>query len=269
LDLLAQACGPSLLDLHADIDHHRCVLTLAGPGPVDAPIAARALATAAAKLVDVSVHDGVHPRLGVMDVMPFVALDDDHEAAVSAAQEFAEWLVRELQVPVFLYDDADPLRRSLPELRRDAYARRSPDLGPAQPHPQLGTTAVGARPPLVAVNCWLDTNDTLIARAIARSVREVDGGLPGVRALGLLLASNDAAQVSMNLVDLPVTGLEDACLQVRRTAAHEGFEVTKVELVGLMPAAELRRCSPEFREWARLDDDQTIEGRLAANASRA
>ncbi len=267
LDLLAQACGPSLLDLHADLDHHRCVLTLAGPGPDDATLGARALATAAAELVDVSVHEGVHPRLGVVDVVPFVALDDDHDAAITAARDFAEWLVEELHIPVFLYDDADPLRRSLPELRRDAYTRRVPDLGPTEPHPRLGTTAVGARPPLVAVNCWLDTNDTLIARGIARSVREIDGGLPGVRALGLLLASSDVAQVSMNLVDLPVTGLEAACLQVRKIAAREGFEVTKVELVGLMPAAELRRCSQEFRDWAELDGDQTIEGRLAARSS--
>ena len=269
LDLLTQACGPSLLDLHADVDHHRSVFTLAGPGSDDAGRAVRALATAASELVDVSVHEGVHPRLGVLDVVPFVALDDDHDMAVTAAQLFAEWLVGALHVPVFLYDDADPLRRSLPELRRDAFARRSPDLGPAQPHPRLGATAVGARPPLIAVNCWLDTNDPLVARGIARSVREIDGGLPGVRALGLLLASGDVAQVSMNLVDLPVTGLEAACRQVQKTAAHEGFEVTQVELVGLMPAAELHRCSPEFQEWAGLSDDLTVEGRLASRRKPA
>jgi glutamate formiminotransferase len=116
----------------------------------------------------------------------------------------------------------------------------------------------------VAVNCWLDTNDMIVARAIAREVREVDGGLPGVRALGLLMESAGVAQVSMNLVDLPVTGLEAACSAVRLAAGRDDFEVTRVEIVGLVPAAELARCSEEFREWAGLSADVTIEARLAA-----
>ena len=264
LDALGAACGPSLLDVHDDLDHHRSVFTLAGPGNRDAETAACALAVAAAERVDLSVHDGAHPRLGVVDVVPFVALDEDHDVAIDAALAFAEWITTELTVPVFLYDDADPLRRSLPELRRDAFRRRGPDLGPDEPHPRLGATAVGARPPLVAVNCWLDSNDVMVARELARAVREVDGGLAGVRALGLILESEDVVQVSMNLVDLPVTGLEQACTEVRRLAGREGFEITRVELVGLLPAAELDRCSPEFRDWAELGPDLTVEGRLAA-----
>ena len=130
------------------------------------------------------------------------------------------------------------------------------------PHPRLGATAVGARPPLIAVNCWLDTNDPIVARGIARELREVDGGLPGVRALGLVLESEGVAQVSMNLVDLPVTGLEVACSAVRLVAARDDFAVTRVEIVGLLPAAELDRCSAEFRAWAELSDDLTIEARL-------
>lgn len=270
LDALAAACGSSLLDVHDDLDHHRSVFTLAGPGLRDAETAVSALATAAAERVDLSVHDGVHPRLGVVDVVPFVALDEDHDVAADAAFAFAEWVAAELEVPVFLYDDADPLRRSLPELRRAAFRTRAPDLGPAAPHPRLGATAVGARPHLIAVNCWLDTNDELVARTLAKQVREVDGGLPGVRSLGLLLSSEDVAQVSMNLIDLPVTGLEAACTEVRRLADREGFDVTRVEIVGLVPAAELERCSEEFREWAQIPEDRTIEGRLAARgASRA
>jgi glutamate formiminotransferase len=263
MDALAGACGASLLDLHDDLDHHRSVFTLAGPGPRDAETAVSALAAMAAERLDLSVHDGVHPRLGVIDVVPFVALDEDHDIATNASLAFAEWIASELAVPVFLYDDADPLRRSLPELRRLAFRGRNPDLGPAAPHPRLGATAVGARPPLIAVNCWLDTNDVLVARELARGVREVDGGLAGVRALGLLLESEDVAQVSMNLIDLPVTGLEDACTTVRRSADKEGFDVTKVEVVGLIPAAELARCSDEFKEWAELTSDLTVEGRLS------
>jgi len=264
LEALAAAVRPSLLDVHDDLDHHRSVFTLAGPGPRDAETAVSALARAAAERVDLSVHEGAHPRLGVVDVVPFVALDEEHDIAADAAHAFAEWIALELEVPVFLYDDADPLRRSLPELRRTAFRKRGPDLGPSVPHPRLGATAVGARPPLIAVNCWLDTNDALVAASLARAIREIDGGLPGVRALGILLSSEDVAQVSMNLVDLPVTGLEAACREVERLADHEGFDVTRVELVGLMPAAELERCSEEFRERADLTDDLTIESRLAA-----
>jgi glutamate formiminotransferase len=266
LDAIADACGPSLLDVHADPDHHRSVFTLAGPGARDAETAASALALFVATSVDLNVHEGVHPRLGAIDVVPFVALDEEHEVAEDAAHSFAAWAVEELAVPVFFYDDADSKRRSLPELRRDAFTKRKPDAGPMRPHPQLGAIAVGARPPLVAVNCWLDTNDELVAREISRRVREVDGGLPGVRALGFLMETQSVAQVSMNLVDLAVTGLEAACTEVRRLAGRDDFDVTRVEIVGLIPAAELERCSEEFREWAGLGDEVTIEGRLSAAA---
>lgn len=252
--------------MHADGDHHRAVFTLAGPGPRDAETSACALARAAAARVDLTDHVGVHPRMGVIDVVPFVALDEEHEVAADAALAFAAWAVEELALPVFFYDDADPKRRSLPELRADAFVKRPPDAGPVRPHPTLGAVAVGARPPLVAVNCWLDTNDMIVARGIAHRVREVDGGLPGVRALGLMMDTAGVAQVSMNLVDLPVTGVEAACSAVRDAAGRDDFEVTRVEIVGLMPAFELARCSEEFREWAGLSDDVTIEARLAARA---
>jgi glutamate formiminotransferase len=263
LDALARACGPSLLDVHADVDHHRSVYTLAGPGPRDAETAAAALARDVATRLDLRDHEGVHPRFGMLDVVPFCALDEDHEIAAAAAHGFADWAASDLDLPVFLYDDADPLRRSLPELRAEAFTTRPPDLGPGRPHPRLGAVAVGARPALIAVNCWLDTDDPAVARAIARHVRETDGGLAGVRALGLALESEGRVQVSMNLVDLPVTGLEQACTEVRRLAARDDWMVTRVEIVGLVPAAELERCSEEFREWAGLTPDLTIEARLA------
>jgi glutamate formiminotransferase len=262
LDALAVACGPSLLDRHADADHHRSVFTLAGPGLRDAETAVASLALAVAERLDLTDHEGVHPRFGMLDVVPFCALDEDHEVAAAAAIGFAEWAASDLELPVFLYDDADPLRRSLPELRAAAFVTRPPDLGPTRPHPRLGAVAVGARPPLVAVNCWLDTDDLLVAREIARSVRETDGGLAGVRALGLALDSAGVVQVSMNLVDLPVTGIETACTEVRRLAERDDFAVTKVEIVGLVPEAELERASTEFRAWAELTPDLTIESRL-------
>jgi glutamate formiminotransferase len=122
---------------------------------------------------------------------------------------------------------------------------------------------VGARPPLVAVNCELAFDDVVLARRIAAAVRERDGGLPGVRALGLHLDRAGRAQVSMNLVALERTGVEQACTAVRDRARAAGNDVARVELVGLLPAAELARCDPEFLAWARLGPDQTIEARLA------
>jgi glutamate formiminotransferase len=180
-----------------------------------------------------------------------------------------------LAVPVFLYASADPQGRSLPDVRRDAFRERRPDFGPGEPHPTAGAMAVGARPILVALNCELGAGDggrnlgadVAVARAIARAVRGRDGGLPGVRALGFDLASKSRAQVSMNLVDLAATGVETACEAVRREAERHGARVTAVELVGLLPAAELERCSPAFLDWSGLSPDQTIEARLEAAGS--
>jgi glutamate formiminotransferase len=263
LDALRAACSSSLLDLHVDPDHHRSVFTLAGPGASDAEQAVRRLAGSVADDVDLTMHAGVHPRIGALDVVPFVALDGTAAGeAVDAARTFATWVADALQIPVFLYGDADPRHRSLPELRRDAFRLRAPDLGPPEPHPNLGAVAVGARPVLVAVNCWLDRDDLALARAIARSVRERDGGLPGVRALGLPLESIGRSQVSLNLVDLPSTGLQAACDTVRTLARARGSDVARVELVGLIPASELARCDDGFREWSGLGADHTIEARL-------
>jgi glutamate formiminotransferase len=260
LDALSAACAPALLDRHVDRDHHRSVFTLVGAGVLDA---VRALALAVAARVDLRGHRGVHPRLGALDVVPFVALHDDPPArAVEAAHEFAGWVADALGVPVFLYDAADPVARSLPEARRDAFGARAPDLGPSEPHPALGAVAVGARPPLVAVNCELASDDVARARRIARAVRERDGGLVGVRALGLPLASARRAQVSMNLVALDLTGLQGACSAVRDLARADGDDVVRIELVGLVPAAELARCDQAFLEWSGIGPDQTIEARL-------
>jgi glutamate formiminotransferase len=261
---LASACSGSLLDLHTDPDHHRSVFTLAGPGEDDAASAVRDLAVAVAARVELSAHDGVHPRFGALDVVPFVALGDtEARDAVDAARAFASWAAHELHVPVFLYGDADEQHRSLPDLRRDAFAARVPDLGPREPHPVIGAAAVGARPVLVAVNCELDRDDLAVAHAIARAVRERDGGLPGVRALGLPLPSRARVQVSMNLVDLAATGLQRACETVRAEALALECDVARVELVGLIPESELARCDDTFRAWARITPDQTIEAQLA------
>jgi glutamate formiminotransferase len=265
VDRAGAACGDCLLDVHADPDHNRSVFTLIAERADRIERCATDLAHAVVRHADDSWHDGVHPRLGVLDVVPFVALSetaDERAAAAHAAHDIARWVAETLDVPTFLYGDADPEGRALPAVRRDAFVRRGPDFGPGGPHPKLGATAVGARRVLVAVNCGLDGDDVDLARGIAHDVRERGGGLPGVRALGFELATRRRAQVSLNLTDLPATGVEAACTEVRRLARDAGADVDRVELVGLLPRAELDRCSDEFRAWAGLSVDQTIEARL-------
>jgi glutamate formiminotransferase / 5-formyltetrahydrofolate cyclo-ligase len=197
-------------------------------------------------------------------VVPFVALGPTPTAdAVDAAASYARWIADELGVPAFLYDDGDPEHRTLPSVRRDAFTGRAPDFGPDAPHPQLGATAVGARRVLVAVNVELEDDDLALARTVAHQVRERDGGLPGVRALGLALPSIGRVQVSLNLVDLDATGLEPALLAVRDAVDAAGGRVARVELVGLVPAAALSEASRGFLAWSGIGSDQTIEARAA------
>ncbi|MEW6471948.1 MAG: hypothetical protein AB1679_06735 [Actinomycetota bacterium] len=308
---MTEACRSALLDVHTDPDHNRSVLTLAGSAERVAE-AAFSLAGAAIERIDLSAHTGVHPRLGAVDVVPFVPLDlgraggtpshpggqagagikvdprEDADARVErmplageatgselrlagdVARTWGRRVADELGVPVFFYGAADPAGRTLPEVRRTAFREREPDVGPNEPHPTAGAVAVGARPVLVAINCELAVGtggldgDLAVARAVARAVRERDGGLRGVRALGFALASKGRAQVSMNLTDLAATAVEAACEAVRRAAVERGGDVTAVELVGLLPAAELDRCSGEFLAWSGLSPEVTIEARLAA-----
>jgi glutamate formiminotransferase len=265
LRAIAQACGPSLVDVHADPDHHRSVFTLAGPGGRDAAQGARALAAAVAEQCSIVGHEGEHPRFGALDVVPFVALGGTKVERAQAAEEaraFGEWWAREFAVPVFLYDDADPEGRDLPNARSTSFRSRAPDFGPSAPHTRLGATAVGARRPLVAVNCVLVSRDIIVARRIAREMRERSGGLVGVRALGFFLPEAKRAQVSMNLVDLDHTGVQDACLHVRSLARRHGTDVASVELVGLIPGRDLDQCTDDFLQWSRLDAESTVEVRV-------
>ncbi len=262
---IGQAASTSLIDIHADADHHRSVFTLAGPGPRDACNATRTLAAAVAERVSIIGHEGEHPRFGALDVVPFVAVggtNAEREQAAEEARAFGEWWAREFAVPVFLYDDADPEKRDLPHARTHGFKSRQPDFGPAEPHPRLGATAVGARRPLIAINCVLVSREVADARRIARTMRERDGGMRGVRALGFYLPDRRRAQVSMNLTDIDHTGIQDACLHVRELAQGAGTDVAEVELVGLVPRRELDRCSDEFLVWSGIDATSTIEARI-------
>jgi glutamate formiminotransferase len=264
IDAIAAAAGRALIDVHSDPDHHRTVCTIAARESAMTEAAVHRLTEVALEDLDLRDHAGVHPRLGVVDVVPFVALPPTPgDVAVAAAHAFGAWIARVHRVPVFFYGEAAPDGRALPTVRRDAFTPAlAPDLGPGAPDLRRGATAVGARAPLVAVNVELATDDLTIATRIARETRERDGGLLGVRALGLPLASRGTVQVSMNLVDLAATGVERACTEVRDRARVWGVDVLRVELVGLLPAAELTRCSDAFRTWSGLDEHDTVEARV-------
>ena len=247
VDALADAAGDDLLDVHTDPHHHRSVFTLVGE---DAP---RALAAAAVAALDLRGHEGVHPRLGVVDVVPFVALDGATPADARAARDrFLRWFADEHGVPCFAYGP----ERTLPEVRRRAFVDLPPTSGPPAPHPTAGATAVGARPPLVAYNVWLERGDLAAAHAIAAAVRG-----PAVRALGLQVGPR--VQVSMNLVDPAQVGPGAAFDLVVEAGRAVAATAAGAELVGLLPDAVLRAVPPG--RWTALDlaEDRTIEARLA------
>jgi glutamate formiminotransferase len=240
---LAASVGGALLDVHTDPDHHRSVLTLLG---TDAP---RALARAAVAELDLTGHDGVHPRIGVLDVVPFVPLAASTLAdAVAARDAFCTWAGAELGLPCFAYGP----ERSLPDVRRHAFGTLAPTAGPPVPHPTAGAVAVGARPVLVAYNLWLAEPDLALAREVAASLRS-----PAVRALGL--AVGPAVQVSMNLLAPEQVGPAQVWDAVAARAA-----IARAELVGLIPDTVLR-ATPRDR-WGPLDlaEGRTIEARVGS-----
>jgi glutamate formiminotransferase len=262
----AAAPGVRLLDVSSDPDHNRSVLTLAGDA--DGLVAALgALYETALEAIDLGEHSGVHPRIGAVDVVPFVPLGDTPmAAAVAAARRLAEAVAGRFELPVYLYAVGAALawRRRLPDLRRGqlpGLAERladpawAPDFGPPRLHPTAGATVIGARTPLIAFNALLDTADLGVARRVARAVRESGGGLPGVRAIGVPLASRGRAQVSMNLVDPARTSMARALAAVKDEAARHGAAVVECELIGLVP---------EAAAWAALADGLVLPGFGAA-----
>lgn len=256
--------GVRLLDVHSDPTHHRSVFTFVGAAEALRRAVAQLFA-AAVTTVDLTRHSGVHPRLGALDVVPFVPLGDTPmTAAVAAAHATGRLLGERFGVPVLYYEHAAtaPHRRPLEDIRRggyDALAARlasdawRPDTGPSTPHPTAGAVAVGARPVLVAFNVQLSTVDVGVAQAIARKVRARTGGLPGVKALGLPLSHRGVVQVSMNLTDLTRTRPIDAFRCVAREAERLGVAVADSELVGLAPDAAItaaEAATMHVRDWS-------------------
>jgi len=296
-DVFDDHAGAWLLDRTADPDHGRAVFTAAGyPGRVMG--AMEAVVGIALERIDMNRHDGRHPRLGAVDVIPFVPLGDTTmEQCVAGAREFGERIAERFELPVYLYARAArvPERKILAAVRRPRYEGLAaamaqpggePDFGPLRPHPSAGATVVGARPFLVAYNIQLSTTDVGVARRIASRIRGRDGGLPALQALGIDLASQGCAQLSMNILDHEQTPLWQVWETAEALAADEGVSLLDSELIGLAPAAALVAVADhiesgsfhtaeqrlqEAAAWLRIrrfDPNMVLEVRLAQARER-
>jgi glutamate formiminotransferase / 5-formyltetrahydrofolate cyclo-ligase len=259
-----------LLDVHTDVDHNRTVFTLVGDARrlVEALVAGVATAR---KCVDLRAHSGVHPRIGIADVVPIVPIRPaDMDRAKAASLELARRLGDELSLPVFLYGEVGGgrgpafFRRGGPEelQRRIDTGELRPDFGPSRLDPAAGAAIVGARRPLIAFNVNLVGANVEAAREIAAVVRERDGGFPGVRALGLDLPSAGQAQVSMNVEDWEAAALHDIVEAISREAAARGVEIAGSELVGLMPAGAAAAAAGAMLRIDGFDASRLLELRL-------
>jgi glutamate formiminotransferase len=251
--LVSAVSGASglILNVFSDPDHHRTVVSFI-TGKEQAEEAAFGLIAKAVELVDLRRHQGVHPRIGAADVVPFVPIREvTMEDCVLLARRLGQRVAEELQVPVYLYEEAAlrPDRTQLPDIRRGGFEGlaeliqsdpgRAPDFGPARLHPTAGAVVIGARRPLIAYNVFLDATDVRVAREIARRIRERDGGLARVRAMGFAIASRGSTQVSVNLRNYEVTSLVEVWERIGREAALLGARPISSEIVGLVPEAAL------------------------------
>jgi glutamate formiminotransferase len=266
------AAGARLIDVNADPDHNRCVLTVLG-GEEAVEESAVAMARAALRRIDLRTHSGAHPRTGAVDVLPVVPLRGaSRERAVAVARRIGRRLALDLDLPVIFYEWASPGEpRALPEIRRALGAAglprsedRSirPDLGPEVIGPSAGVAIVGARGPLVAYNVNLATASVEIACRIAariRAARRTDPQLSGVRALGIYLVGRARAQVSMNLTEPERTPLPYVFDYVRSAAREEGSEAAESEIIGAIPLASLAGASPASILWSRYRPEQILE----------
>lgn len=270
---LQQISGLQCLHRSADPDHHRSVLTLAGP-PAAIRNAAHAMLAWASSQIDLRQHQGVHPRIGALDVLPLVPLQGISQAeAVAFSQELAAELAARWQLPIYLYEASarQPERQALPVIRRGGFEQLAArmragflaDAGPAAPHPQLGATVLGVRPFLIAWNVLLESQDLALAQQIARSIRERDGGFQAVRALGLWLPGKGRVQVSMNLLDFRQTGLWPVYQKIQALAGAAGVQVGQSELIGLPPReALLEAACAALQTGPDFKLDHVLEARL-------
>ena len=265
--------GVTLLDHSADPSHNRSVFTLAG----DAEGIKRATLTLierAIASIDLRTHRGEHPRLGAVDVVPFVPIEGVTMAeCVALAKDVGATVADRFGVPVYLYEEASssPARRNLEDIRRGEFeglaakmksAGWTPDFGPDTPHPSAGAVVIGARMPLIAYNINLNTSRVDVARKIAAAIRHSSGGLRYVKAAGFMLEDRGIAQVSMNLTNYEKTPIFRVFEIVRREAARYGVQVLESEIVGLVPAAALLSAAEFYLQLERFGAGQVLENKL-------
>lgn len=263
-----------VLSVHSDADHNRSVLTYVAP-PDAALEAGFAVTQEAVRRIDLREHSGAHPRMGALDVFPFIPLGEvPMSRCVELAQALGERVAAELEVPVYFYEEAatSEERRNLEKIRRKGFEElreaieqdpaRAPDLGPAHVHASAGATAVGARQFLIAYNVYLATPDPRLAKSIAKRLRASSGGLRYVKALGLEMKETGETQVSMNLTNFRGSSIVTVMDLIRAEAARHGVAVTRSEVVGLIPLDALLDAATAFLQLHDFAPDQVLERRL-------
>ena len=270
---VSQTPGVRLLDHSSDPSHNRSVLTLVGDaaGLKEAIVA---LFDAALTHIDLRAHSGEHPRLGAVDVVPFVPIEGvTMEDCVALAKDVAATVAERFALPIYLYEDAsqNPARKNLEDIRRGEYeglaakmrsAGWTPDFGPAVPHESAGASVIGARMPLIAYNINLNTDRVEVAKKIAAAIRHSSGGLRFVKAMGLLLEDRRIAQVSMNLTNYQKTPIFRVFEIVKREAERYGVGVLESEIVGLVPSAALMSAAEYYLQIEGFSANQVLENKL-------
>ena len=272
-DAIRRVAGVRLLDSSSDASHNRSVLTLAGDAE-GVERAVLALFERAVADIDLRTHQGEHPRLGAVDVVPFVPIDGVTMAeCVTLARKVGAAVADRFQLPVYLYEEAssNPARKNLEDIRRGEFEGLAakmatpgwaPDFGPAAPHPSAGATIIGARMPLIAYNINLATNRLDVAKKIAAAIRQSSGGYRFVKAMGITLADRGIVQVSMNLTNYEKTPIFRVFETVKREAERYGVSILESEIVGLVPAAALHAAAEFYLQIEGFKSEQVLEHKL-------
>lgn len=262
---IGSAPGVLVLGWEMDGDHNRSVVTFAGEPEAVAEGAIRGVGRAA-ELIDISHHEGVHPRVGAADVIPFVPLDGGTmEQCVDAAHLAGGEIWNRFRVPVYYYESAALIegRKRLERVRRPGFDALPPDAGNVAAHPTAGAAVVGARGFLIAYNINLATREVAVAKGIARTIRESSGGFPFVKAIGLPLASRNCAQVSMNFVNFSETPFDEVWDTVAREAATLGASIASSQLIGFIPQRAYEQAPAFFKRAENFDQSRVLENRIA------
>jgi glutamate formiminotransferase len=273
VDAVRRVPGARLLDYSSDASHNRSVITMAGDA-ASLKAAVLALFEAAAATIDLRAHTGEHPRMGAVDVVPFVPIEGvTMEECVALSKDTARTVAERFGIPVYLYEEAstNPLRKNLEDIRRGEFEGLAakmatdgwaPDFGPSTPHASAGASVIGARMPLIAYNINLNTNRLEVAKKIAAAVRFSSGGFRFVKAMGVTLADRGIVQVSMNLTNYEKTPILRVFEAVKREAERHGVSVLESEIVGLVPSAALIATAESSLQLATFRRDQVLETKL-------